>query len=144
METIEIRQNKKLVLPMLILLIMVLLGTTYYIYLSGNFDNNNTMKILYVFLNTYLAYTIYIQAKKLIKNEPVLVLSQSGIEINEKGKGISLLWQQVIEWKTEQEKDGSTMYLIIQTAEFKKKINISWLDKRPADIEMLLQTYKSI
>lgn len=144
METIEIRQNKKLVLPMLILLIMVLLGTTYYIYLSGNFDNNNTMKILYVFLNTYLAYTIYIQAKKLIKNEPVLVLSQSGIEINEKGKGISLLWQQVIEWKTEQEKDGSTMYLIIQTAEFKKKINISWLDKRPADIEMLLQNYKPI
>lgn len=129
---------------MLILLIMVLLGTTYYIYLSGNFDNNNTMKILYVFLNTYLAYTIYIQAKKLIKNEPVLVLSQSGIEINEKGKSISLLWQQVIEWKAEEEKDGGTMYLIIQTAEFKKKINISWLDKRPVDIEMLLQTYKPI
>lgn len=141
MEAIEIRQNKKTLIPMLALLTAALFGMTYYIYFSGKFDNNNTMKILYIFLTASLIYAIYIPAKKFFKNEPVLTFNKSEIEINEKGKPVSFLWLQVIDWKIEKE-DG-THYLTIETADIKKKINISWLDKRPNEIEELLQTYKT-
>ena len=143
METIEIRQNKKTLIPMLAVLTAALFGMTYYIYFTGKFDNNNTMKVVYVFLTASLLYAIYIPTKKFIKNEPVLTFSKSEIEINKKGKPVSFLWLQVIAWTIEKEEDGGTHYLTIETADTKKKINISWLDKRPNEIEELLQTYKA-
>jgi hypothetical protein len=142
METIEIRQNKKTLIPMLAVLTATLFGMTYYIYFSGKSDNNNTMKIVYVFLTASVLYTIYIPTKKFLKNEPVLTFSKSEIVINEKGKPASFLWLQVIDWNIEKEEDGGTLYLTIETADTKKRINISWLDKRPNEIEQLLQTYK--
>lgn len=129
---------------MLALLTVALFGMTCYIYFSGKFDNNNTKKIVYVFLTAYLLYTIYIPTKKFFKNEAVLTFSKSEIEINDKGNPVSFLWQQVIEWKIEKEEDGGTHYLTITTsADIKKRINISWLDRRPNEVEELLQKYKA-
>lgn len=142
MESIEIRQNKKTLIPMLAVLVLALFGMTYYIFLSGRFDNNGTMKLLYVFLTASLIYTIYIPTRKFIKNEPVLKFSNAGLEINEKGKPVSLLWAQVIDWSIEKEEDGGAHYLLIETGENNRKINISWLDKRPQEIEGLMQAYK--
>lgn len=143
MENIEIRQNKKTVIPMLVFLIAVNLGMTYYIYFSGKIDNNAYIKLLYVFLTAFLLYAIYIPIKKLVKNEPVLIFSKTGIEINEKGNPISFIWHQVIDWKIEKEEDGGTHYLIVETQEKKSKLNISWLEKQPAEIEALFQKYKT-
>jgi hypothetical protein len=143
MQTIEIRQNKKTLIPMLAVLTAALIGMTYYIYFSGTYDNNNTMKIVYVFLTASLLYSIYIPTKKFVKNEPVLTFRKSEIEINEKGKPVSFLWLQIIDWKIEKEEDSSTYYLTIETADTKKRINISWLDKGPSEIEELLRTYKT-
>ena len=143
METIEIKQNKKTLIPMLALLTAALFGMTYYIYFSSTLDNNNTMKILYIFLTASLIYAIYIPIKKFFKNESVLTFSKSGIEINEKGKPISLLWLQIIDWKIEKEEDSGTHYLIVETTDGKRKINISWLDKRPREIEELLHNFNT-
>ena len=143
METIEIKPNKKTLIPILALMTAGLFGMTYYIYFSGAFDDNNSMKILYIFLTASLIYSIYIPTKKFFKNESVLTFSESGIEINKKGKPISLLWLQVIDWKIEKEEDSSTHYLIVETADDKRKINISWLDKSPIEIEKLLKTFKA-
>lgn len=142
METVEIRQNKKTLIPMLVVLALALFGMSYYIFLSGKFDNNNTMKLVYVFLTALLIYAIYIPARKFIKNEPVLKFNTTEIEINEKGKPTLLLWLQVVDWKIEKDEDGGTQYLIIETTDRKHKINVSWLDKRPSEIEELLQTFK--
>jgi hypothetical protein len=101
------------------------------------------MKIIYVSLTASLIYTIYIPARKFFKNEPVLSLNNSGIIINEKGTPVSFLWVQIIHWKIEKEEDGGTYYLIIETVNKKRKINISWLDKRPAEIEELIRAYKN-
>ena len=141
MEIIEIRQNKKTVIPMLVLLTATLLGVTYYIYFSGKYDNTNTIKILYFFLTAVLIYAIYMPIKKFIKNEPVLTFSKSEIKINEKGKTNSFSWLEVIDW--EMEDDDGTTYLIIKTTDSKRIINISWLDKRPNEIKELLQTFKT-
>lgn len=137
MATIEIRQSKKKLIPMLVLLAVGLFVMIYYVFFL---DNNNTMKVLYVLLAASLAYAIYLPVKKFFKNEPVLAFNKSEIEINEKGKPVPLLWRQIIDWRVEKEKDGNTHYLIIETADKKYKINISWLEKRPSEIEALLQT----
>jgi hypothetical protein len=142
MENIEIRQNKKTVIPMLFVLTIAFLGMNYYIYFSGKFDNNTSMKFLYVILNAFLLYSIYIPVKKLVKNEPILTFKDTEIEIYEKGKPISFIWQQVIDWKIEKDEDGGTPYLIVETQDKKSKLNISWLEKQPAEIEVLFQKYK--
>lgn len=71
-----------------------------------------------------------------------MIFSKSEIEINEKGKPVSFLWLQIIDWKIEKDQESNTHYLTIQTVDQKKKINISWLDKTPEEIEELLQMYK--
>jgi hypothetical protein len=143
METIEIRQNKKTLIPMLVLLLGALIATTYYVYFSGKYDGNIIMKVLYVFLSAILFYAIYFPAKKFFKNEPVLTLSKSEITINEKGKPVSFLWAQINDWKIEKDSDGGTQYLIINASALTKKINISWLEKRPSEIEELIYAYKN-
>lgn len=142
MDKIEIRQNKKTLIPFLTILLIAFFGMIYYIYFSGKFDNNDTMKVLYIFLSVSLLYAIYIPTRKFLKNEPVLTICNSEIEINEKGKPVSYLWEQIIDWKIEKEDDGGTHYLFLQTAEKKNKINISWLDRRPSEIEEILLKYK--
>jgi hypothetical protein len=144
METTEIRQNKKTLIPMLALLAIGFLAGIYYIYFSGKFDNNRTMKIVYAFLSLSLAFTIFIPARKFFKNEPVLTLNNSEIIINEKGRPVSFLWPQIIDWKIEKEEDGGAHYLIIKTAEKTRKVNISWLEKSPAEIKELLSLYKGL
>lgn len=142
METIEIRQNKKKLIPMFVMLAAALTGMTYYIYFSGTFEVENTITILYILCTALLIYTIYIPTKKLFKNEPVLTFSKYELEINDKGKPVSLLWQQVMDWRIEKESDGDTRYLIVVTTDRERKINISWLDKKPDEIEELLQIYR--
>ena len=127
---------------MIVLLIIALVAGIYYIYFSGEIDNN-TAKILYVFLTVLLIYAIYIPTKKFIKNEPVLTLSNSDLEINEKGKSVSFLWLQVVDWRIEKDEENNTHYLVLHTADTKKKINISWLDKKPHEIEELFRKYKA-
>ncbi len=142
METIEIRQNKKVLIPMLILLTIVFFATNYYIYFSGKFDDNTTMKTGYLFLNAIVLYSIYLPTRKLIKNEPVLKINQTGIEVNKDGQSISFLWDQIVDWEIEKDDDNSTHHLTIQTTAENKKTNISWLDKTPGQIETILQSYK--
>jgi hypothetical protein len=141
MEDVEIRQNKKTLIPMLVILTLALFGMNYYIFFSGKFDNN-TMRLLSVFLTALLIYAIYIPTRKFVKNESVLKFSDTDLEINEKGKPVSLLWLQVIDWRIENKDNSGTHFLIVETADRKYKINISWLDKRLGEIEELLQAYK--
>jgi hypothetical protein len=61
--------------------------------------------------------------------------------INEKRKAVSFHWGQIHEWKVEIESDGGTPYLIIKTAEEKKRINIAFLEKGHEEIEELMITY---
>jgi hypothetical protein len=139
METIEIRQNKKTLIPIICLFTAALFGMTYYIYFSGKFDDNSTMKIIYIFLTASLLYTIIIPIRKFIKDEPVLTLSKNSLLVNEKLKSITFTWQEITNWQIE--KIENTHYLNIQTTDKLKKINISWLEKKPDEIEALIEKY---
>lgn len=140
METIEIRQNRKPLIPFLALWIASSIGVIYFIYFSGM--SNITTMVFYFLINAFLIYNTYIPLKKFFQNLPILKLNNSEIEIYDKGTSFLLLWEQIIEWKIETDEEG-IYYLIIETADKKQKINISWLDKSPDAIEKLLQHYKT-
>ena len=84
-ESIEIRQSKKKLIPMLALMIIALIIGSYYLFFSGKMDGNSAIKIVCAFLTASLLYAIYISAKKFLKNQPVLSFSKSNLIVNEKG-----------------------------------------------------------
>ncbi len=112
----------------------------WYIYFSGHFKNNNFMKLLYIFIGGSLAYAIYMQVRKLVKNEAVIIMTQSAIEINQKGKPVSFPWLQISDWKIE--KDDNNWYLFVEAGDTKIGIDISWLERKPEEIEHLIWEYK--
>jgi hypothetical protein len=141
MERIEIRQSKKRLLPFLILVTGGFVYFTYFIFFTGKFDKNNSMKLLYIPVAASFVFSMYLPTKRFIKNVPILVFTNTQIELNEKGDLAPYLWQQVIDWKIDKDRDTDTYYLTIETKDKKRKINISWLDKKPRKIEELLKEY---
>ena len=139
MQTIEIRHNNKRIIPMLILLTAALIAGNYFIFFSGKLNPTNTLIIINSISTIFLVYTIYVPAMKVIKKEPVITLTGDSIIIHERIKPVSFLWTQILDWKTEVEEN--THYLVIRTADARKKVNLSWLDRKPAEIEDLIKTY---
>lgn len=86
---------------------------------------------------------IYKLTRKVLSDTPILILSKFGLVIHDRRKQESFHWVQVLDWKVEKDEDGPTYYLKLQTTESNRKINISWLDKRPEEIESLLQVFTS-
>jgi hypothetical protein len=144
MQSIEIRHNKKTLIPMLALLFGSLIVVSYFVFFTDRYDGNNLAKVISIFLSVMLIYGMYFPVRKLLNNEPVLTISRTEITINEKGKPVSFLWMQIRGWKIENDNgNNSTNYLIIETADEKKKINISWLEMNPDEIEELITEYKN-
>jgi hypothetical protein len=141
METIEIRQNKKLVIPFLAIAILIIIASTCYIFFSSQFVDRIYFKILSIVLNVFLIIGLYHNFKKAIKGEPILTFDSNGIKINDTIQPIMFPWSQIIYWSIDKDNDGPTEYLIIKSHEKSKKVNISWLDKRPKDIEEIVTNY---
>ncbi len=87
-------------------------------------------------------YIGYFPVRMLIKKEAFLTLTRSDITINQRRKPVTFLWQQVTNWKIIEEEGNKV--LIINTAETEKKVNLSSLDMKPAEIEELLMKYKKM
>lgn len=119
-ETIEISQNKKTLILLIAFLMLAIIGITFFEFFSGEIKINNLTRIIHLLATISLLYAIYIPTKKFIKNEPVLKFSQIEIEINEKGKPVTFLWIEILDWKIIKEDDENTHYLIIDTISKKK------------------------
>ncbi len=139
MQGVEIRYRKRTLLPALILMSIAAIVISYYIFLSGKYDGGTIWKLVYVLLMAGLAATVYRHARKIYSNEPVLIFSTTEFTINEPGVKVSLLWPQILFWKIE--KEDNTSYLYVDTADEKRKVNISWLDKTPEEIESLMSDF---
>jgi hypothetical protein len=142
MQPIEIRRNKKALKIMLIMVGIGWMGLSYFIYFSGSINTNTELNIFYSGLTVMLIYLFYIAVKRLKFNEPLLVLTKSGITINEKGNPESFLWSQITEWEIENDDGGE--YLTIKTAKTKKKLGISWLEKRSGELKELMTEYSKM
>jgi hypothetical protein len=113
----------------------------YVTFFSGKFDGNTLLKVVTIGLTAWLLYALYFPLRQLIKKEPVLTLSKSDITINVKRKPVTYLWSQIQGWHIEKDKENSNRYLILETTEGKKSVMISWLEKKPAEIEELIISY---
>ncbi|SRR5258705_12778747 len=138
MQTIEIRRNKKALTIMLILLAAVWIGLNYYVYVLKGLKTNMELNILNIVLTAILVYAIYMGANRLKSNEPVLIFTKTDLTINIKGNPESFLWLQITEWEIGREEDD---YLLIKTADEKRKISLAWLEKKPGEIRELMIEY---
>lgn len=141
MQPIKIRLNIWIWIPMITFLTAGLAVMFYITFFSGKFDDNTLLKVVTVGLIVWLLYWLYFPVRQMIKNEPVLILSKSEITTNRKGKPITYLWSQIQSWHIEKDKESSSQYLILETTEGKKSVSISWLEKKPAEIEELISAY---
>jgi dipeptidyl aminopeptidase/acylaminoacyl peptidase len=139
MQPIEIRLNKWIWIPMITFLIASLTVMFYITFFSGKFDDKTLLKLLTVGLIAWLGYWLYFPVRQMIKNEPALTISKSEITINKKGKPVTYL--QIQGWHIEKDKENSNRYLILETTEGKKSYSITWLEKKPEEIEELIITY---
>ncbi|HEY8894364.1 MAG TPA: hypothetical protein VIM79_06100 [Niastella sp.] len=144
MQPIEIRLNKWIWIPMLTFLLVGQIVMFYITFFTGKFDGNTLLKVVTVGLIGWLLYWLYFPVRQLINNEPVLILSKSEITINRKGKPVTYLWMQIQGWHIEKDKENSNKFLILETTEGKKSVSITWLTKKPEEIEALLSEFKSI
>jgi len=102
-------------------------------------DKRVELKIISIPFGLLLIRAIFLGGKKLIKNEAILTIMDSGIDINEKGRIISLDWTEVDDCKINLSDD--TNHLIIKTWNQRRKIDITWLDKKPEEIEEIISQY---
>lgn len=140
MTPIEIRPNKKTLIPMLALLLSMLIGISWYVLSSGKLSEGHTAIFFWTLSTSIAIFAIYKLAMKIKKNEPEIILSKQGIEINTKNGLTFFAWTQIAVWEIKN--DDGTYYLSLETIEGRKKINVSWLEKTPAQIEALIYEYK--
>lgn len=141
MQPIEIRLNKWKWYPMLTLFVVVQILVFHSVFLSGKYDGNILVKAMYVLCVSAMLYFARYPVRQLIKNEPILILSRSEITTSRRGKPVTYLWSQIQSWHIEKDKETSNKYLILETTEGKKSVSISWLEKKPAEIEELISAY---
>ena len=141
MQPIEIRLNKWKWYPMLTLFVVVQIWVFYLLFFSEKYDGKILVKVMYVICASAMLYFARYPVKQLIKNESILTLSKSDITIIEKRKPVAYLWSQINNWHIEKDKENSNKYLILETTEGKKSVSISWLEKKPVEIEELIIAY---
>jgi len=104
------------------------------------FDDNPTFFVLCILSVILCLYMIYKMTRKLQYKGPEIRFTPTDLELNDNGKMVAFLWQQVIDWEIK--KDGRNEYLIINTTDGKKTMSIDWFDKKPDEINLLMQQYK--
>ncbi len=134
---IEIGYNKKMVIPILCVIGICIVGTTCYAFFSSN--ATYFTQWVYIPINIFFIYTLYVHIKKLRQNQPVLIISKDMVQINDSSPPVLFLRTAMTSWKIELNDDG--YFLFIETADTKHKTNISWLEKPPTEIEKIFQEY---
>jgi hypothetical protein len=141
METIEIRQNKKKTVPLLTVVILITAAMAYLVLCLGKLEDYKVLKTLFIVLTVIVLYRSYFPVKMLLKNEPILIFSPSVLILNEKGNPLHILWHDLVDCKIEKNNTNEMHYLVVTTAHQSTRLNISWLDKSPAEIEAILTAF---
>ena len=118
---------------MLVVIPIPIIGIGYYTFFTVEGKSNNSMVYVFLLMLAFALFSFYRLTKRISDNRPILTISKSFVEINEWGKSTSYLWPQISNWEVI--KDERNHFLILETSEQKKKVNISWLGKKPEEIE---------
>lgn len=141
MDTIEIRPNRKYLMPFIGVMILALFFMNYVTFLTDYYEGRSFMwKILSLVLSVSLIASIYKMYRQIKSNAPTLVLSRETFTYYKKGGPVSYYWSEIASWNISTE--DSTTYLTIEAHGKKDKIGISWLEKSPDQIDELIRGFK--
>ena len=140
MNTIELRLRKKTVFSFTIVTILALVLGTSIVFLKGEYNDNLLVKIASIAVSIYVLYLLYPTIKKTKKHEPVIILKENEIILN--NKKVVLISRHEIQNIEVIYVQGSGYLLSIKTGRENYDTNVSWLDKTPDQIKELITRYK--
>jgi hypothetical protein len=139
MSRIEIKQRKKIVVPFLLFGAIIIISTGLGIFLLEKYKDDTSKKISFLVGIAIFLYFLYSPVRKLVKNQPIIILEKDSIILNTnkcviiKAKEIESISVTYIEESGE--------FLRIKTKDNTHETNISWLDKTPNEIRDLIKVY---
>ena len=140
MDTIEIKQRKKMVVPFIGFCILIMLITAGVFFLTDKYKDDTRGKVFFLTGLILFAYMIYFPIKKLIKNQPIIVLTDDSIVLH-MTKPVVIPKNNILEIDVTYVED-SGYFLNIKTENKTHQTNISWLDKTPNEIKDLIKKYR--
>lgn len=139
MDTIEIRQRKKMVVPFIGFCMLIMLITAGGIFFTDKYKDDTTEKVSFMVGLILFAYLMYSPIKKLIKDQPIITLTDDSIVLH-MTKPVVIPKKNILEIDvTYVEETG--YFLTIKTENETHETNISWLDKTPDEIKDLIKRY---
>jgi len=144
MDKIEIKYDKRKLLIGIIILVALVIGSTYMAFFTKTFATNQILKIVIVLLNLFVIYGAFTTFRKVLDNTSVITLMNAHIEINEDGKPLTFLWAEIKELRIEKKQSGKSEVniLTIKSETRKGELNISPLEKGVDDICALIRNYR--
>src|SRR5687768_13195079 len=96
MDTIEIRPNRKYLIPFIGVMIVTLFLMNYVTFLTDYYEGRSFMwKILSLVLSVSLFASIYKLYRQIKSNAPALVLSRETFTYYKKGGQVSYYWSEI-------------------------------------------------
>lgn len=139
MNTIELRLRKKTVFPFTIVIILALVLGTSVVFFKDEYNDNLLVKIASILVSTYVLYLLYPTIKKTKKHEPVIILKENEIILNNE-KAVLIARHEIQNIEVIYVQD-SGYFLSIKTEKENYQTNVSWLDKTPDQIKELITRY---
>jgi hypothetical protein len=142
METLEIKYVRKLLIPLVTVMTIIIISSAAYTLFWEHFKNNNTGKYLSLAATAFAAYILYGSWRLILANKPALVFHENFLEISRGKNPLIFNWSEIAYWKIEKIDDNGN-FLFIEKADQKEKISLNWLEKPPEEIEKLMRIYTS-
>jgi hypothetical protein len=141
MEKIEIRPNRKYLIPFTGILIFGFFFMNYVTFFTDYYEGRHFIwKVLSIVLSVCLVVSIYKLYKLIKANAPFIIMTRNKFTYHEEGIPISHNWNDISSWDISNE--DSATYLTIEVFGNKEKIGIDWLDKNPKQIDELIRQFK--
>jgi hypothetical protein len=139
MNTIEIKQRRKLVIPFIVAWVLLQLAGAWWIFFRDEYKNDIVAKGGFIAGVILFAYFTYLPVKKLLKNEPIITLTPDSIILNT--SKVVVISKTDIKHIDVTMAEGNGYVLNIGTDVTSHEVGISWLDKTPAEIKALAERY---
>jgi len=141
MEKIEIRPNRKHLIPFTGILVLGFFFMNYVAFFTDYFKERHFIwKIVSIALSVALVISISKLYKLIKANAPFIIMTRNKFTYHEEGIVISHNWNDISSWDISNE--DNTTYLIIEVFGNKEKIGIDWLEKSPRQIDGLIRQFK--
>ncbi len=140
MNTIEIRLRRKLVGPFFALGLLIMLITAYVLFFTDKYKDNPMEKVGFGVGVAVFGYSAYAPIKKLLNNQPIIVLADDSIALHEK-RTVVIPKSAIQEIEVVHDEEEGYL-LCIKTEKKTHKASLTWLDVTPDEIKNLIERYK--